>query len=274
MAMNPTPNQYTPKINEAIAKAVKKNTSPYDQLTNINRGKPNIAPSPTATPMVQQDPNLRKFINQFKKEERMMGRNSPPPQKNIFNIGNDIPSMQEQQKMQQLLQSLPPGIDPRAVQANPQGYLQQMQEQQRMQDATVYKGPIYKGPMGPQMSQQLQDLIAKLQEGPRQQTQVPYMPTPGMPQQQPGIPYYMQEPLQGQQPMQPQAPYMPTVGMPQTQPQQNMQNLMGKLQGMQSPMQTTGYPQPPMQQPVGGLGSLAAQPSFGGNMLGQKNAFS
>jgi hypothetical protein len=291
MAMS-TPNPYTPKINEAINKAIKKNTSPYDQLTNINRGKPNIAPSPTATPMVKQDPNLRKFINQFKKEETMMGKRPPNPfqqQEPIPTrplsptsfIPEDIMTPESrnpfqlpmgQDMIRKILANLPPGINPQAVAANPQGYLQQMQEQQRMQ--------------------------------------------------QPGIPYYMQEPLQGQQPMQPQAPYMPTVGMPQPlQPQQNIKSLMGQLQGMNTPMQTpqpaglsslvprqvnTSYGGGMGQQPMGTQNTLQymatydpspfssaqpmgtqntqlgkmgqpaqnIQPAFGGNMLGQKNAFS
>jgi hypothetical protein len=250
MAMNPDPNQYTPKINEAIAKAVKKNTSPYDQLTNINRGKPNVAPSPTATPMVPQDPNLRKFINQFKREEKMMGRKSPnpfqpqepmpgrfkslmydtpldrnpffsPPEENMptaernpfYNPKSVIPEdimtpgfrMQQpqidQDMIRKILANLPPGIDPKAVQANPLGYLQQMQAQQQGLQ------PGMGQPMGTQNTPQ-------------------YMAT------------YDPSPFSSAQPM-------------------------GGGLGQQSPMM-----------PQAGLGALAAQPSFGGNMLGQKNAFS
>jgi len=255
--------------------------TPYNQLTNINRGMPEVAPAPTTTQMQPTKPNLRNIVNerQVQRQQQQaqnqaqralnqaMRQNMRQQKQGVMHglmddlpqlrggpgLGNDMPSMEQQQAMvMRMLQNLPPELSPMAVEANPQGYL----TQQMMQ------------------------------------------------QQQPGIPYYMQEPLQGQTPMQqPQAPYMPTVGMPQQQPQQ-MQDLMAKLQGMnmnpyqqQMPMQT---PQP------AGLGSLAAQkfnpsfggnigqpmgtqntqlgnmgqpaqntqPAFGGNMLGQKNAFS
>jgi hypothetical protein len=287
MAMNPTPNQYTPKINEAINKAVAKNTSLYDQLTNINRGRPNIAPSPTATPMVQQKPNLRQFINQ-----EMMGKRPYQPQAPTKSLMNDIPLdrnpfflppeegmptaernpfQMDQDMIRKTLENLRAGIDPRAVQANPQGYL----EQQKMQQLFQQLGQPTGYPQQPPLPyQQQMDEQARMQMRPQ--------PTPSAFDLQKIYQQMQQQTPQQQQPLQ---------------PQQNIKSLMDQLQGMNTPMQTpqpaglgslvprqvnTSYGGGMGQQPMGTqntqLGNMGqpaqnTQPAFGGNILGQKNAF-
>jgi hypothetical protein len=88
--------------------------SPYDKLTNINRGMPQVAQPATTTQMRPSPPSLRGFMNQHH-----------------GHFGGSHFGM------------LPPGIDPRAIAANPQGYqqfLRQAQQQEQQRPGTTFLG--------------------------------------------------------------------------------------------------------------------------------------
>lgn len=295
----PTVNFPTPKIDEAIAKSLAKNTSVYDQLTNINRGKPNIAPSPTATPMVPTKPNLRDLTNGLK-EPRNLGPDGqkkmlPERTGKLYNPGNYIPEdimtpearnpfqpQMDKDMIDKILANLPRGVDPNAVQANPQGYLQEM-ENRRQQDAM---GNFLRAlPPGANMSAvetNPQGYMREMQQMQKQQMLPPQMDINKLKQ------LYQQ--LMPQQPTN-AGGYIPQPPLPYQQ-QMQQQALQSAVGQPQMPMQYAG-PQMPMQTPQpAGLGSLTTQkfnpsfggsmgqpaqniqPAFGGNMLGQKNAFS
>lgn len=132
--------------------------NPYDQLTNINRGMPQIAPAPNTQQMRPQPPNLR----------NMMYLNHGHP--NFGQFGQ-----------------LPPGIDPRAVAANPQGYqqfLRQAQQQEQQHPGSTFLGqakPSSSGPitslpqMTPDQMQQITQAFATASQPNMAQPQTPGM---------------------------------------------------------------------------------------------------
>jgi len=99
--------------------------NPYDQLTNINRGMPQVAQPTTTTQMQPSPPSLRGFMNQHHGH---------------FGGGN--------------FGMLPPGIDPRAIAANPQGYqqfLRQAQQQEQQHPGATFLGQAPQPGMMPGM---------------------------------------------------------------------------------------------------------------------------
>ena len=231
MPLAPAPGKKsisTPKMDEAIAKSLAKNTSPYDKLTNILRGRPNIAPSPTATPMVQQKPNLRKIINQLKQQEMMMGKRPYQQQ------------MDEQARMQMRPQPTPSAVE-----------LQKIYQQMQQPLTSYYMQEPLQQPLTSYYMQE------PLQQLPLQQ-QPPMQQLP-----QPNIPYYMQDTFGSPQPMQPQKP---SAGLGSLMPQRFNTSYGGGMG--QQPMGTQNTQ-------LGNMGQPAqnTQSAFGGNILGQKNAF-
>jgi hypothetical protein len=213
--------------------AVAKNASPYDQLTNINRGKPNIAPSPTSTPITAMPPNLRSIVNQTKQGNKQQIQEMK------------IKQQAETQKMRQMAQQKKNG------QLNP--YLGH--------DEPIQPGDMMPPDVGNPFKNPMQNndafMAAIAQQFLQQQNQQPMplkMDVEKSPQmdtnrlqqlyQQLGL----QQPMPYQQQMAEQAAMQPLGGQASMQAMQQMAE-QARIQAMQ-PMQT---PQP------AGLGSLAAQ---------------
>jgi len=208
--------------------------SPYDQLTNINRGMPQVAQPATTTQMRPSPPSLRGFMNQHH-----------------GHFGGSHFGM------------LPPGIDPRAVAANPQGYqefLRQAQQQEQQHPGSTFLGQAPQPGMMPPVQQNSgtgpvglsqQDLQQKLLSEQQLYSPAHY----GGPLNQPlNTTRSIGDSSLGQGPMQP----MPFPALDQL--QQQYQAAGGTGAGFGQP---TSAAMPTQNQYAQGQSSLSAAPQFG-----------
>jgi len=205
--------------------------SPYEQLTNMNRGMPEVAPAPTATQMQPSQPSLRNMMNQQQRAQNQ--------------------GMRQQQRAQnQAMRQQGPG---QGVPGQPGMGPQQLQD---------YKGPMGQPgmEMNPYQQQALQQQMQQqgLQPG---MGGIPYqhMETQNTPQY---MATYDPSPFSSAQPMGgglgQQSPMMPQAGLGA---------LASNMGGLGQPLQPMGggFGQP--LQPMGGGLGQPLQPMGGG--LGQ-----